>query len=449
MFVRGESMRGHGRRKGRRTGFMVVLAAGVAAVALGLTHHPPPLDPPPSLVTPAVAVVALPEAEPLHVGDPIDEPPPPPPPPRVERWQGVVGRDDSFYSILTGHGIPPVQVLAMASRRHGGRTLSHLTAGQPYTLTREEASGAIEFRYRTDEDHDYVARLEGERFTDRVEPVAWDIHLRHLAGTIDSSVFETLRARGIGDAIPMKLAVIYGWDIEFAIDVHPGDRYNILFQEKWHNGRFVEYGKVLAATLTVQGVDHTAIYYKDPSGYEEYYDPQGRSMRKQFLRSPVNYTRISSRFSYHRLHPILHVYRPHLGVDLAAPVGTPVRAVGDGRVVAARRKGAAGKMVKIRHNAIYTTAYLHLSRYGRGVRRGARVRQGQIIGYVGATGRATGPHLDYRFYIRGHAVNPLTVKSPPAEPVKKAYRQDFLRLAAEYQARLVNEAPERAIATRR
>jgi len=118
-------------------------------------------------------------------------------------------------------------------------------------------------------------------------------------------------------------------------------------------------------------------------------------------------------------------------------------------VVAARRKGAAGKMVKIRHNATYTTAYLHLSRYGRGVHRGARVRQGQIIGYVGATGRATGPHLDYRVYIRGHAVNPLTIKSPPAEPVKKAYRENFLRLAAEYQARLVNEAPERAIATRR
>jgi len=399
------------------------------------------------LVTPAVAVVALPAAEPLHVGGPIDEPPLPPPPPQVERWEGVVGRHDSFYSILTGHGIAPAQVLAMASRGHGRRELSHLTAGQPYTLTREATSGAVEFRYRTDEDHDYIARLEGERFTDRVEPVDWDIHLRHLAGTIDASVFETLRARGLGDAIPMKLAVIYGWDIEFAIDVRPGDRYNILFQEKWRDGRFREYGKVLAATLTVQGHAHTAIYYKDASGYEEYYDPEGRSMRKQFLRSPVNYTRISSRFSHHRLHPILHVYRPHLGVDLAAPVGTPVRAVGDGRVVVARRKGAAGKMVKIRHNDLYETTYMHLSRYGRGVRHGARVKQGQIIGYVGATGRATGPHLDYRFYIHGRAVNPMTIKSPAAKPVKKAYRETFLRLAAEYQARLVNEAPERAIAS--
>jgi len=441
-------MGSYGGRRGRRKVITGLLVAGVAAVVLGLAHHPVPPAPTPSLVTPAVAVVALPEARPLHVGRPIDEPPPPPPLPRMDRWDGVVGRADSFYSILTGHGVAPARVLAMAARNHGKRELSHLTAGQPYTLTREAATGAVEFRYRTDDDHDYVARLEGKRFTSRVDAVAWDIHLRHLAGTIDSSVFETLRARGLGDAIPMKLAVIYGWDIEFAIDVHPGDRYNILFQEKWRDGHFVEYGKVLAATLTVQDHEHTAIYYKDPSGYEEYYDPNGHSMRKQFLRSPVNYTRISSRFSHHRLHPILHVYRPHLGVDLAAPVGTPVRAVGRGRVVAARRKGAAGKMVKIRHNAIYQTAYLHLSRYGRGVHRGARVKQGQIIGYVGATGRATGPHLDYRFYIHGHAVNPLTIKSPAAEPVKKAYRQNFLRLAAEYQARLVNEAPERAIASR-
>ena len=440
-------MRRYGDSRGRHRWIAVLLVAGAAAVAMGLVHHPAPPEPTPSLVTPAVAVVALPDAEPLHVGGPIDEPPLPPPPPQVERWEGVVGRADSFYSILTGHGIAPAKVLAMASRDHGKRELSNLTAGRPYTLTREAESGAVEFRYRRDPDHDYVARLEGEQFTARVEPVAWDVHLRHLAGTIDRSIFETLRARGLGDAIPMKLAVIYGWDIEFAIDIRPGDRYNILFQEKWRDGRFVEYGKVLAATLTVQGEAHTAIYYKDASGYEDYYDPTGHSMRKQFLRSPVNYTRISSRFSYHRFHPILHVYRPHLGVDLAAPVGTPVRAVGDGRVVAARRKGAAGKMVRIRHNDLYETAYLHLSRYGRGVRRGARVKQGQIIGYVGATGLATGPHLDYRFYIHGRAVNPMTIKSPAAEPVKKAYRETFLRLAAEYQARLANEVPERTIAS--
>lgn len=442
-------MRRDGGRRGWRKGIWVVLVAAVAALAMGLTYHPFPPEPAPSLVTPAVAVVALPDAEPLHVGGPIDEPPPPPAPPRKEQWSGVVGRADSFYSILTGHGIAPARVLAMASRDCGGHELNHLVAGQPYTLTHELTSGAVEFRYRTDDDHDYVARLEGEQFTARVDAVPWEVRLRHLAGTIDSSIFETLQARGVGDAIPMKLAVIYGWDIEFAIDVHQGDAYNILFQEKWRDGRFVAYGKVLAATLTVRGEAHTAIYYKDPDGYEEYYDPEGHSMRKQFLRSPVNYTRISSSFTHRRLHPILHVYRPHLGVDLAAPVGTPVRVVGDGRVVAAQRKGAAGKMVRIRHNDLYQTAYLHLSRYGRGVRQGARVKQGQIIGYVGATGRATGPHLDYRFFIHGRAVNPMTIKSPAAEPVKKAYRQPFLRLAAEYQARLVNEAPERTVASNR
>jgi len=159
-------------------------------------------------------------------------------------------------------------------------------------------------------------------------------------------------------------------------------------------------------------------------------------MRKQFLRSPVNYTRISSGFSRHRFHPILKQVRPHLGVDLAAPYGTPVRSVGDGRVLVARRKGGSGNMVKIRHGARYMTAYLHLSRFAKGVREGRTVSQGQVIGYVGSTGLATGPHLCYRFYVDGRYVNPLTVKFPAAEPVKEQYRQEFLSLASGYQERL-------------
>ncbi|NCO57573.1 MAG: peptidoglycan DD-metalloendopeptidase family protein [Deltaproteobacteria bacterium] len=422
----------------------MLLVVGAAVWAMGVARRPVPPEPTTSLVTPAVAVVSLPGAAPLDGGGAIDELSPP-----VDRWEGVVGRADSFYSILTGHGVAPARVLAMVAPDCGKRELSHLVAGQPYTVTCDPESDAVEFRYRTDADHDYVARLEGEQFSARLDPVAWDIRLRHIAGTINSSIFENLQARGVGDAIPMKLAVIFGWDIEFAIDIRPGDRYNLLFQEKWRDGKFVEYGKVVAATLTVQGEDHTAIYYKDGSGYEEYYDPSGRSLTKQFLRSPVNYTRISSNFTYHRLHPILRVYRPHLGVDLAAPVGTPVRAVGAGRVAEVERKGAAGKMVRIRHNDRYETAYLHLSRYAEGVRPGARVRQGQVIGYVGATGRATGPHLDYRFYVHGEAVNPMTIKSPAAEPVKEAYRANFLRLAAEYQGRLVTEPAETVIASSR
>jgi murein DD-endopeptidase MepM/ murein hydrolase activator NlpD len=431
--------RGRWQRRKPNRWLLTLSGAAVAAVALAAAMYgprSPSAAEPPTMVSAQVPVPELPMAQSLHVGAPIDEPPGPPPHGKPRTWSGEVGSADTFYGLLTGHGVDPAVVLTMVRQSKKTFDLTDIRRGQPYSLLYEPDDRLVEFRYRMDSDHDYVARLDSGRFRDEVEAVPWDIRLRHLSGTIDDSIFETLRSHGIGDAIPMKLAVIYAWDIEFAVDIRPGDTYNILFQEKWRNGQFVEYGKVLAATLHNRGEDHTAIYFKDSTGFEDYYDPAGQSMRKQFLRSPVNYTRISSRFNRHRFHPILKQVRPHLGVDLAAPYGTPIRSVGDGRVLVARRKGGSGNMVKIRHGSRYMTAYLHLSRFAKGVREGRTVTQGQVIGYVGSTGLATGPHLCYRFYVDGRYVNPLTVKFPPAEPVKEEYRQEFLSLASGYRKRL-------------
>jgi len=426
------------RRKPNRSLLMICGAAAAAVALAAAMYNPqrPSAAEPPTLVSAEVPVPALPVAHSLHVGEPIDEPPGPPPHSQARTWSGKVGSSDTFYGLLTGHGIDPAAVLTMVRQSERTFDLTDIRRGQPYSLLYERDGGIIEFRYRMDSDHDYVARLDSGRFQDEVTEVPWDIRLRHLSGTIDDSIFESLRSRGVGDAIPMKLAVIYAWDIEFAVDIRPGDTYNILFQEKWRNGKFVEYGKVLAASLHNRGEDHSAIYFKDATGFEDYYDLEGQSMRKQFLRSPVNYTRISSGFNRRRFHPILKQVRPHLGVDLAAPYGTPIRSVGDGRVLVARRKGGSGNMVKIRHGSRYMTAYLHLSRFAKGVREGRTVTQGQVIGYVGSTGLATGPHLCYRFYVDGRYVNPLTVKFPPAEPVKGEYRQEFFSLASSYRERL-------------
>ena len=431
--------RGRWQRRKPKRSLLVMLGAAVAVVALVVGLHdpePPSAAEPPTLVSAEVPVPTLPAAQSLHVGDPIDQPPDPPPPGQAKVWSGKVGRSDTFYGILTGHGIDPGTVLAMVRGSKKTCDLTEIRTGHRYRLLHEPDGGLVEFHYQVDGDHEYVARLESGRFHDDSVEVPYEIRLRHLSGTIEDSVFESLRSRGVGDAIPMKLSLIYAWDIEFAVDIRPGDTYNILFQEKWRDGKFVEYGKVLAATLHSRGEDHTAIYFKDASGFEDYYDPEGHSLRKQFLRSPVNYTRISSGFNRHRFHPILKRFRPHLGVDLAAPYGTPVRSVGDGRVLIARRKGGSGNMVKIRHSSRYMTAYLHLSRFAKGIREGRTVSQGQVIGYVGSTGLATGPHVCYRFYVNGQYVNPLTVKFPPARPVKEAYRQKFLSLASSYQARL-------------
>lgn len=431
--------RGHCQRRKPYRSLLMIGGVAVAVMVLAAAVHDPVMPAaagPPTLMSAEVPVPVLPAAHPLHVGDPIDEPPGPPPRSHAQVWSGEVGRSDSFYGLLTGHGIDPAAVLTMVRQSRRTFDLTEIRRGQPYTLLYEPEGGFIEFRYRMDSDHDYVARLDSGRFRDEMAEVPWEIRLRHLSGTINDSVFETLRSRGVGDAIPMKLALIYAWDIEFAVDIRPGDTYNILFQEKWRDGKFVEYGKVLAATLRNRGEDHSAVYFKDATGFEDYFDPEGRSLRRQFLRSPVNYTRISSGFDRRRFHPILKQVRPHLGVDLAAPYGTPVRSVGDGRVLVARRKGGSGNMVKIRHGSRYMTAYLHLSRFAQGIKEGGAVTQGQVIGYVGSTGLATGPHLCYRFYIDERYVNPLTVKFPPAEPVKEEYRQEFLSLAGHYRERL-------------
>jgi murein DD-endopeptidase MepM/ murein hydrolase activator NlpD len=436
-----------GRRVRRKRYRSVILFGCVVLAAFGLAaairHAEPPVPPveAASFLSGQVPVPDLPQANPLHVGAPIDEPPGPPPDwkPGGQVATGIVSGTDTFYGLLTDHGVAPADVLTMARASKRTFDLTEIQKGQPYTLTLLTDGKLIEFRYRVDTDHDYVARLEQGVFHAEMEEIPWDIRVRHLSGEIQDSVFETLRGRGLGDAIAMKLALIYAWDIEFAVDIRPGDTYNILFQEKWRNGQFVDYGKVLAATLHSRGEDHSAIYFKDSTGFEDYYDPAGHSMRKQFLRSPVNYTRISSRFTRRRFHPILKQVRPHFGVDLAAPRGTPVRSVGDGRVLIARRKGGSGNMVKIRHNDRYMTAYLHLSRFAKGVREGAKVEQGQVIGYVGSTGLATGPHLCYRFYVNGQYVNPLTVKFPAAKPVKEEYRRKFLSLATSYMERLAGD----------
>jgi murein DD-endopeptidase MepM/ murein hydrolase activator NlpD len=195
-------------------------------------------------------------------------------------------------------------------------------------------------------------------------------------------------------------------------------------------------GDIIAAEFVNQGRSYKALRYKDPKGDVDYYAPDGKRLRKKFLRTPVNFTRISSGFSLHRKHPILNVIRAHKGVDYAAPTGTPIRAAGDGKVVFKGRKGGYGKVIILRHGAIYSTVYGHMSRYARGLSVGKRVRQGQIIGYVGMTGLATGPHLHYEFRVHGVHRNPLTVKLPAAAPLPARYHADFQAHTEEALARL-------------
>ena len=222
------------------------------------------------------------------------------------------------------------------------------------------------------------------------------------------------------DSLVMELATIFGWDIDFALDIRTNDHFKVLYEEQFLQGEKLGNGPILAAEFTNQGTTFRAVRYVDDDGKGNYFTPDGKSMRKAFLRTPVELARISSHFNLRRKHPILNKIRAHKGTDYAAPRGTPIKATGDGRVVWVGTKGGYGRTVIIQHGQSYKTLYAHMNKYGRGIGSGKRVRQGQIIGYVGTSGLATGPHLHYEFHHNGVVRNPVSVRLPKAESIPKA-----------------------------
>ncbi len=252
-----------------------------------------------------------------------------------------------------------------------------------------------------------------------------------VQGTVRSSLFEAVAAAGEDETLAVDLADLFQWDIDFHREVREGDTFQLVVERVLSDGRVVDHGPILAATYTNAGRRLTAVRYSPEGARPGYYDAQGHPLRKQFLRAPLRFTRITSRFSLSRLHPVLGRRMPHWGVDYGAPVGTPVMATADGVVVFRGRKGGGGNTVELRHPNGYVTGYLHLSRFARGLRVGSRVSQGEVVGYVGATGLATGPHLDYRVTHDGRHVNPLTLAHDPAPPLARSEMPRFAAWAGE------------------
>ncbi len=248
-------------------------------------------------------------------------------------------------------------------------------------------------------------------------------------GVIQSSLFESAQAAGISDNVIMDMAGIFQWDIDFIQDVRNGDEFTVIYNELWRDGAKLQDSAIVAAEFINQGRLYRAASYEDPNGERGYFTPEGRSVRKAFLRAPVDFTRISSNFNPNRRHPVLNTIRAHRGVDYAARTGTPIRAAGDGKISFRGVNGGYGNTVILQHGGNITTLYAHMSRFA-DPRLGARVRQGQTIGYVGQSGLATGPHLHYEYRINGVHRNPRTVPLPPADPVPEAFRSDFETISA-------------------
>lgn len=261
------------------------------------------------------------------------------------------------------------------------------------------------------------------------------VESRYADVTINTSLWNDMRAAGVSNLLILSLSDIYAWTIDF-FGLQKGDRFRVLYDEKMCDGEVLAVDTVRYAVFSHGGSDLPMVMYDQKDGGNIWWNEKGESMRKAFLKAPLQYSRISSGFSYARRHPVTRRVQPHTGVDYAAPKGTPVMSIGDGVVTSVKYEGAGGNTVRIRHNSVYSTAYLHLSKYAKGLKAGQRVRQGEVIGYVGSTGRSTGPHLDFRVWKNGSPINPLKMESPPAEPIKEESKPAFEAAAKKYRARI-------------
>jgi len=359
--------------------------------------------------------------------------------PPITAWETVVVKKGDNLSLIFDHlHLSPQILFKVISLSDKANVLKQLKPGQELHFQISEGQ-LNELKYDINlTDTLHIARADNI-YSAEIKITELEIRISEASGLIENSLFLTAQAAGLSDNLTMQLIELYGWDIDFALDIRKGDRFYVYYEERYKNGEKVQDGPILAAEFINQEKVFRAVRYIHMDGHSDYYSDTGQSMRKAFLRTPVNFTRVSSRFNLRRKHPVLNRIRAHKGVDYAAPSGTVIKSTGDGIVTFAGNKGGYGKVVILRHGEKYTTVYGHMSRFGRGIKKGIRVKQGQTIGYVGRTGLATGPHLHYEFRINSVHRNPLTVKLPKAMRIPDNILQDFRTQTAPLLAQLENQ----------
>jgi len=351
-------------------------------------------------------------------------------------WKSItVRKGDTLYIILKRFGLKTAAATLVAHSKDSA-SLVRLIPGRTLHILSIDGSNSDAFIYENSSLTWIYARKNGDRYDISSRNLPTTTHIKKANGEIISSLYAAAKVAGISDTLAMNMTEIFGWDIDFAINVQPGDRFKLIYEDVYVNGSRRKHGDILAAEFINNGKVYRAIANRDVDGRLRYYSPDGRSMQKAFLRTPVKFSRISSRFSKARFHPVLKRTRAHKGVDYAASRGTPVRTTADGRVVHAGRKGGYGNAIIISHGSTYSTLYAHLSRLSRGIVKGKRVKQGQIIGRVGATGLASGPHLHYEFRVNGKHINPLNFKQPASKPIQQSQKVKFERSAQYWQEQL-------------
>ena len=318
--------------------------------------------------------------------------------------------------------------------------LAKIRAGNKFRVFTSEEGEVQSLEYNIDNGKYLTIQKDQDSYKAEIKEFEYELKLKMIWGKIQDNLIFAVHEQDENDNLAISLSEIFAWDIDFYVDIRKGDSFKVLFEKKYLDGQFVGYRNVLAAEFTNLGKTFQAFRYTyADTEKSDYFDFEGNSLRKEFLKSPVSFTRISSRFSYSRLHPIRKVYRPHMGVDYAAAPGTPVQATADGTVTFAGWNGGAGRMLRIKHKKGYETMYLHLRGFAPGIRNGKQVTGGQTIGYVGTSGESTGPHLDYRIKHRGKYINPLSAIFDPSDPLREEFKEDFQKKAG--QSLLFLKAP--------
>ncbi|GAB5409222.1 MAG: peptidoglycan DD-metalloendopeptidase family protein [Balneolaceae bacterium] len=346
-----------------------------------------------------------------------------------------VKRNENLYLILRDLDVAPQKIQEIEKESKGKFSSRRIRPGQRYIAYIDEESNALNRLILHDDMLDYVVfnfvnQLRVDRGRKEVTT-----KVSETSGVISSSLYETLLENGDDPLLGNKLSEIFGWQVDF-FRIYENDSYKVIYEQRYVDGEPYGVGKILAAEFLHKNKSYDAYYYEteERAGY---FDNIGNGVQKALLKAPFTYSqRVSSNFSHSRFHPVLKRRMPHYGVDYAAPLGTPVISVGDGVITESRYRGPNGNIVKIQHNSTYTTAYLHLNGFAKGIKKGVRVKQGQVIGYVGRTGRVTGVHLDYRIYKNDQPVNPLTIDLPPSKAITKAEKNDFLRQVEKYRFQL-------------
>ncbi len=336
----------------------------------------------------------------------------------------VVSRNDTMDRLFRRFELSLADLAALRGLPELRAQVDRLKPGELLRFTHRDGA-LVELERKLSDSETLKVRREENGFVTDVLENPLEVHTRTSSAVINTSLFEAAAEAGLDDSLAFALAEIFQYDIDFVLDIQQGDRFVVNYEEVFQDGVALRNGNILAAKFVNQGREYRAIRYVDAQGKAQYYSPDGKSLRKAFIRAPVQFSRISSRFNPSRRHPVLNRIRAHRGVDYAAPTGTPVRAAGEGRVRFVGRKGGFGNVIELEHGMGVVTVYGHLSRFAAKLRTGQRVELGRVIGYVGKTGLATGPHLHYEYRVRGVHKNPQTVQLPDADPVPDSEREHF------------------------